>query len=308
MSLPSIPNVTRLAPNVIRILGQNGPSQFVLQGTNTYLIGTGNERILLDTAEGHDEYVSLLKEVLEDEKCTISTILLSHWHHDHVEGLPSVRQLLKDLGHQQPIRVLKFPHETDEQDWEHLKDGEVVEVQGASMKAVHTPGHTVDHLAFMLGSASSTDSILFTADHILGGSTSIFEDLGVYMASLRKVQALKPGKLFPGHGEVMEQGTRIIDHYITHRQAREDQIVHTLAEETDGKAITSMGIVKIVYKDVREDLHLAAERGVIQHLDKLISEGRVEKRGEAYVLLAGAAGDATSSSTSQNKSKSSGKI
>lgn len=276
--LPIVPDVTRLSERVIRILGQNGPSKFVLQGTNTYLIGTGRERILLDTGEGRPAYLPILKSVLEEQKCSIKTILLSHWHHDHVDGLPSVRSLLKDVcPRSEPPGVWKFKHSSDEADWLPLEDQDKISIEGATLRAYHTPGHTTDHLAFHL----LEDNTLFTADHVLGGSTSVFEDLGAYMSSLRKLQLINATTLYPGHGLEIKNAQDTIQGYLDHRQAREDQIIRVMR----GKCLTAMDIVKVIYKDVREDLHLAAAYGISQHLDKLQKEGRViEQDDDAWKL------------------------
>lgn len=281
--MPVVPDVTRLSSNVIRILAQNGPSKFVLQGTNTYLIGTGRHRILLDTGEGAEKYDQLLEGVLRDEKCSIQKILLSHWHHDHVEGLPMVRELLRKLQPElSSPTVWKFQHEDDASDWLALNDQDEIKVEGATLRAIHTPGHSTDHLAFHL----IEDDVIFTADHILGGSTSVFEDLQAYMNSLRKLQPLNAKTLYPGHGLEIANASGTIQQYIDHRQAREDQIVQLLQQK---RSSTPMDIVKVIYKDIREDLHLAAEHGVRQHLDKLEKEGRVKSHAEdEYKLVSGA--------------------
>ena len=48
--LPDLADVSNVSPCVVRFLGGN-PGDMQLQGTNTYLIGTGNSRILVDTGE-----------------------------------------------------------------------------------------------------------------------------------------------------------------------------------------------------------------------------------------------------------------
>lgn len=62
-------------------------------GTNTYLIGNESQpaRILLDTGEkDNQEYLSLLKGYLGENKLSISSVIVSHWHPDHVGGVPNL--------------------------------------------------------------------------------------------------------------------------------------------------------------------------------------------------------------------------
>jgi glyoxylase-like metal-dependent hydrolase (beta-lactamase superfamily II) len=61
---------------------------------------------------------------------------------------------------------------------------------------------------------------------------TVFEDLGVYLASLRKQLALRPGRLYPGHGPVVEDGIAKLRDYIAHRARRDAKIMAILEERS----------------------------------------------------------------------------
>ncbi|KAA6408993.1 MAG: hypothetical protein FRX48_07337 [Lasallia pustulata] len=96
--LVPLEDVQRLSPLVIRILGGN-PGKFTLQGTNTYLIGTGPHRILIDTGEGLPTWTTLLSHLLASERATITLALLTHWHPDHTLGESAIFTGDAVLGH-----------------------------------------------------------------------------------------------------------------------------------------------------------------------------------------------------------------
>ncbi|KAJ4291562.1 hypothetical protein N0V88_006160 [Collariella sp. IMI 366227] len=72
-TIPSSRN-HRLHPSCIRILAGN-PSKFTLQGTNTYLLGSGPTRLLIDTGEGKPSWIAALKTVLREEKATVMELV-----------------------------------------------------------------------------------------------------------------------------------------------------------------------------------------------------------------------------------------
>lgn len=270
--LVHLPPVERLSPRCIRILGGN-PGKFTLQGTNTYLLGTGPQRILIDTGEGRPAWIASLKETLDKENATVETALITHWHGDHVGGIRDLLKLCPEA------KIYKHEPSAGQED---IIDGQIFSVQGVNLTAAYTPGHTTDHMAFVL----TDEDAMFTADNVLGHGTAVFESLSTYLDSLERMRRLFKGRAYPGHGPVLEDGPAKITEYIQHRQKREDQVVRTLrtGREDGNTAWTPMELVKVIYQDVPETLHMAACGGLNQILGKLKDEGRVEEEGGRWRL------------------------
>ena len=162
-----------------------------------------------------------------------------------------------------------------------------------SIQALHCPGHTEDHMAFIvMESSDAEEGAMFTGDNVLGHGTAVFEDLANYLNSLHLMSEKigKDARAYPAHGAVLEDGKATIEMYIKHRQQREDEALRLLrsgrvdevSKEKPGVEVVaggweSMQMVKIIYKDVPENLHGPAEGGLLQVLRKLEGEGKVEK-------------------------------
>ncbi|KAI1809605.1 metallo-beta-lactamase superfamily protein [Poronia punctata] len=277
-----LPEVERLSPGCIRILGGN-PGKFTLQGTNTYLVGTGPRRLLIDTGEGRPSWLAALRRVLLDEGATVQAALLTHMHHDHIQGVPQLLELVPNAT------VYKFCPPPGQLS---ITDGQVFRVDGATLTAVHTPGHTTDHVAFIF----EEEDALFTGDNVLGHGTAVFEDLRIYLRSLAAMKCLVSGRAYPGHGPVVADARSKITEYISHRRQRELQVIETLAsaretasaspEARGPVAWTAMELVKVIYCDVPNSLHLPASYGVVQILEKLQEENQVVlEQGDKWRLL-----------------------
>lgn len=324
--LEVLQSITRLSEYVVRILGQN-PGQYTLQGTNTYLVGEGRPYTLIDTGEGKSEYIPLLESVLEDDvrrisdngqgkQQHISDIIISHWHPDHVGGIPSVLALLRRLWSAQnpdlpfkPPRLHKFPDAFPPDNrfalikqavlpgsydpsiagalFHDLKDGQCFPIttrsslpdDRAKLRVVHSPGHTEDSICMV----SSVDKVLYTADTVLGQGSTVFENLGTYMSTLRSLLSLREEyvTLYPGHGPVVQDGAQSIETYINHRTEREEQILRVLERPPpEGKdSWSTWDIVSTIYAAYPRNLWESAARGIYQHQEKLTSDGKVRKLG-----------------------------
>lgn len=246
-----------------------------LVGTNTYIVGQGSKRLLIDTGEGKPEWIASIKSVLKSENITIDTAILTHWHHDHIQGVPDL------LSHSPSTKIYK---NDPQEGWHDISDGQTFSTDGATLRAFHCPGHTKDHMALIL----EEESVMFTADNVLGQGTAVFEDLATYMSSLDAMKGEFTGRAYPGHGPVIEDGPAKIAEYIKHRKQREKQVLDVLAQDKEG-GWSSMDIVKVIYKDYPESLWEPAEKGVLQILEKLRKEGKVTVDAEGKWKLSGKA-------------------
>ncbi|KAJ3222952.1 hypothetical protein HK099_001708 [Clydaea vesicula] len=263
--MQDVPKFAKLSERVHVILGLN-PGKFTLRGTNIYLIGTGPKRILIDTGDGREVFTEHFRQSLKQAGCkSISNILITHRHYDHIRGIPNVLSVLKNA---EPEKVEKKPvviwKNLTSQDSDpefvfmNINEGQEFESEGVTLQAIHTPGHTDDHMAFYLKEENS----IFTGDCVF---------------SLNKLLEFNLGRIYPGHGPIIEDGRSKITEYIEHRMARELEILNLMNSEEITKIWTSMEIVAIIYKDYPKEVWPAANYGILQHLEKLREENKVFK-------------------------------
>ena len=183
---------------------------------------------------------------------------MTHTHSDHAPAA-------NILGRELDVPTYGFTSGGGFTPTVRLADGAGVDVGSDSLTAIHTPGHTADHLCYQL------DEFLFAGDHIMGGSTVIIEDAAAYMESLEKVAALSPSRIFPGHGPELPEAGDVIAEFIAHRIERERQVLEAI--QSGARCISD--VVDVVYAGVDPNLRIAAVFQVHTQLLKLRDEGRV---------------------------------
>jgi len=264
--------IIRDVPRILRVLAPN-PGPFTLQGTNTWIVGA-RPSLVIDPGPDDPEHV---REVHRESE-PVGAILLTHHHPDHAPGAA----LLADRS---GAPVLAYRPMANER---KLAGGAIVPGGDAILRAVHTPGHTPDHLVFF----ERESGALFTGDAVLGQGTSMIDppegDMAAYMRSLSIMLSLAPRVIFPGHGPAVWSAVEKLREYVDHRKDREKQV---LAELEEGPR-TAEELVPGIYSDYPQELYPAAARSVLAHLLKLAREGRVTRIGrpveERFALASGA--------------------
>lgn len=260
--------------HIARVLAPN-PSPYTLEGTNTWIVGdaqgatsapgvpspTGAPVVVIDP--GPDDPAHL-DEVAQAAGPRVAAVLVTHDHPDHAPGAAAFAARVEA-----PLHAFRLAGA------EHLRDGQEVTAGGLTLTAVHTPGHTSDHIAFHVAARGA----LFTGDAVLGRGTSFIDppdgDLAQYLRSLARMQELEPRTIYPGHGPVVLKAGAKLQEYVDHRAGREQQIVDAIAHGSR----TIADIVAEIYAAYPAEVHELAARSVLAHLLKLSAEGRAAHEG-----------------------------
>lgn len=269
----------RVAPGIRRIVAQN-PSPFTFKGTGTYVVGSG-EVAVIDPGPDLTEHVAALMAGLAGEQVT--HILVTHTHRDHSPAAAALKAATGaptyGFGPHAGGRRGE-PGSEEGGDWDFapdvvVGDGDEIAGKGWRFEAVHTPGHTSNHLCFAL----PQQGILFSGDHVMGWSTSVVAppdgDMAAYMASLDKLLGRGDQVYWPTHGPAITAPKPHVRAFVAHRREREAGILDCLA--TGPQPIDA--IVGKLYLGLQPGLRRAAGRSVHAHLLDLVARGLVEADG-----------------------------
>jgi len=261
-----------IEPGVARVLAHN-PSAFTYYGTQTYVVGD-DEVAVIDPGPDDPAHLDALVDSVGGRR--LAAILCTHTHRDHS---PAARPLSERTGAPvigcAPLALEAVGPRADASfDGDYspdrvLEDGESIEVDGRSLIAVATPGHTSNHLCFAWGDA------LFTGDHVMGWSTTVVVppdgDMADYMASLDKLRKRGDRIYFPAHGPPVTNPAQYVRHLVGHRLQREAQILRLVTE----RPRNIEEIVANAYPGLDPRLTTAAGGSVYAHLLDLERRGSV---------------------------------
>jgi glyoxylase-like metal-dependent hydrolase (beta-lactamase superfamily II) len=232
------------------------------EGNNTYLL-TGAVPTLIDAGVGEPAHIEAVGNALGGS--ALAQILITHSHPDHARGVPALVSrwpgaLVRNLAP------------------DYCVDNESIPAGDTTLRALQTPGHAPDHFCFL---DEATRDVYCGDLARLGGTIVVPATAGgslvQYLDSLRRIRALPPRRLLPGHGPVIDDPVTLIDRYLEHRAEREAQVLDALRSG----ASSVEALVQRIYTNLHPTVVRAAADSMLAHLIKLRDEGRViERDGE----------------------------
>ncbi len=286
MAIPPKPWPTGIAEQcealVRRVLAPN-PSPYTYTGTQTYIVGAGKEVAVIDPGPADEAHLDAILQAVGEARVT--AIMCTHTHRDHS---PAAAPLAERTGAPivgcAPLVIeTTLPRSDEAFDRSYapdrvMEDGEAMTGPGWTLRALHTPGHTSNHLCFALEESGA----LFTGDHVMGWSTSVVippdGDMGDYLKSLEKLQVREDHVYYSAHGDPITRPRQLVRGMIGHRRQRENQILRLLGE----RARPIPDFIPEMYKGLDERLHGAAQMSVKAHLLDLEKRGMVASEDDIW--------------------------
>lgn len=137
--------------------------QFVSErlGNSAYLVGSRatGEAVVIDPLRDIEPYLARAESL----GLRITDALETHIHNDFVSG---AREVVQATG----ARLGASAEAALEHPYTPLRDGEALSVGGWRLRVVATPGHTPEHISYLLTSAGGTPEAFFSGGSLMAGS------------------------------------------------------------------------------------------------------------------------------------------
>ncbi|MBL4839150.1 MAG: MBL fold metallo-hydrolase [Kordiimonadaceae bacterium] len=257
----------RLLDGISYVLARN-PKAYTGPGTNTYIVGKASVWVV-DPGPYNLAHCSAVLNAIDGRP--VKGILVTHTHLDHSPAADILKRMTGAKTYGFGGLCTKIPSETKAAvDPSFVPDvalshDHIIGVGRWRVEAVHTPGHSPDHLCYSL----PEQSVLFSGDHVMGWSSTVIApplgNLADYMASLTLLENCNASLMLPSHGGPVEDPRGRIGAIRDHRLMRHRQVADCLAEGLSEPA----DIVARIYRDLTPHLIEAAQGCVRAHMDTL---------------------------------------
>jgi len=267
-----------MAPGVARLVANNA-SKLTFKGTNTYLVGSASLAVI-DPGPEDAEHTDAILTAAQGR--SITHIVITHAHRDHVEGVAALKAAtgaeIFAFGRAPDAGVSDDARDTDSEFTDHqftpdvgLADGDCIAGEDWELTALHTPGHSPDHLCFAL----TGRDVVFSGDHVMAWNTSVIAPpegrMSDYLRSLEKLLERNDNVFLPGHGGRVTAPRRTVKAYLLHRRWREQAILEAVRQGTN----TIRKLVPVIYRDLDNDVVGAATLSLRAHVEHLVEKGLI---------------------------------
>jgi glyoxylase-like metal-dependent hydrolase (beta-lactamase superfamily II)/8-oxo-dGTP pyrophosphatase MutT (NUDIX family) len=245
--------------------------------TNCFIIGQGDELLLVDPAiqdgEGQAIIVERLNE-LESNSKRIKSILYTHRHTDHIGDRARIKEIVdvEVLGTSETLAAIGGGTV--------IREGDIIDLgDDLPWTVIETPGHCPGMVSLI------SKSGLLSADNVTMVGTILVPsadgDMHQYMNGLERLHALNPNLLFPSHGPVCAAPMRVLSRTLKHRKERHSKVLNAVNMGLDRLADIAMSAYKNV-PDAPESLVLDQ---TLSHLRGLVKEGLVVEEGDVFTAI-----------------------
>lgn len=273
----------RLSDKITRVIADN-PGPFTFTGSGTYIVGDRHGVALIDPGPDDPAHGEAVLAALPGP---LEAILVTHTHLDHSGGTRFLKERTgapvagfapHPSGHGEAPPALDEGADFAFRPDRVLTHGETISLPGATLEAVHTPGHCANHLCFAL----REENALFTGDHIMGWATTVVAppdgNMDEYYRSLDLLLDRQDALYYPTHGAPITEPLPFVEAVKAHRDTRDAAILGALSTSPQ----TPLEIAEKVYTDIPPAMLFAAALNVTAHLERHVRRGTVRVEGGRY--------------------------